>query len=181
MAPNLLQRDFEADRADQKWLAHITHIATLEGWLCLAAILDPYARRIVGWAMSDRMTSDLTIAALEMALLQRKPDAGLIHHSDQGSQYTDQAYQASLKDHGVRASMNGAGSWYDNAPMESFFGTLKSELVHHRVYRTRDEAKTDVLFYVESFYNRRRRHSALDCLSPETYEQLFCQQVLTFA
>ena len=180
-APNLLKRDFEADRPDQKWLADITYIATLEGWLYLAAILDLHARRIVGWAMSDRMTSDLTIAALETALLQRQPDAGLIHHSDQGSQYTDQAYQASLKDHGVRASMNGAGSWYDNAPMESFFGTLKSELVHHRVYRTRDEAKTDVLFYVESFYNRRRRHSALDCLSPETYEQLFCQQVLTFA
>jgi putative transposase len=108
-APNLLKRDFTADRPDQKWLADITYIATLEGWLYLAAILDLYTRRIVGWAMSDRMTSDLTMAALEMALLQRQPHAGLIHHSDQGSQYTDQAYQALLKDHGIRASMNGAG------------------------------------------------------------------------
>jgi len=180
-APNLLKRDFAADRPDQKWLADITYIATLEGWLYLASVLDLHARRVVGWAMSGRMTSDLTIAALEMALLQRQPDAGLIHHSDQGSQYTDQAYQALLKDHGVLASMNGAGSWYDNAPMESFFGTLKSELVHHRVYHTRDEAKADVFFYIEAFYNRRRRHSALDYLSPEAYEQLSCQQVLTFA
>ena len=181
VAPNLLKQDFEADRPDQKWLADITYIATQEGWLYLASILDLHARRIVGWAMSGRMTSDLTIAALEMALVQRRPDAGLIHHSDQGSQYTDQAYQALLKDHGFRASMNGAGSWYDNAPMESFFGTLKSELVHHCVYHTRGEAKADVFFYIESFYNRRRRHSTLDYLSPKAYEQLFCQQVLSFA
>jgi putative transposase len=181
VAPNLLDRNFEADRPDQKWLADITYIATLEGWLYLAAILDLYTRRIVGWAMSDRMTSDLTIAALEMAFLQRQPDAALIHHSDQGSQYTDRKYQALLKDHSIRASMNGAGSWYDNAPMESFFGTLKSELVHHCVYHTRNEAKADVFYYIESFYNRRRRHSALDYLSPETYEQLFHQGVLTLA
>jgi len=181
VAPNLLKRDFAADRPDQKWLADITYIATLEGWLYLAAILDLYTRRIVGWAMSDRMTSNLTIAALEMALLQRQPDAGLVHHSDQGSQYTDRKYQALLKDHDIRASMNGTGSWYDNAPMESFFGTLKSELVHHCVYHTRNEAKADVFYYIESFYNRRRRHSALDYLSPEVYEQHFHQGVLTLA
>jgi putative transposase len=181
VAPNLLDRNFEADRPDQKWLADITYIATLEGWLYLAAILDLYTRRIVGWAMSDRMTSDLTITALEMALLQQRPDAGLLHHSDQGSQYTDRKYQALLKDHSIRISMNGAGSWYDNAPMESFFGTLKSELVHHCVYHTRDEAKADVFYYIESFYNRRRRHSALDYLSPEAYEQLFRQGALTLA
>jgi putative transposase len=181
VAPNLLKRDFAADRPDQKWLADLTYIATLEGWLYLAAILDLYTRRVVGWAMSDRMTSDLTIAALEMALLQRQPDADLIHHSDQGSQYTDRKYQALLKDHNIRASMNSSGSWYDNAPMESFFGTLKSELVHHSVYHTRDEAKTDVFYYIESFYNRRRRHSALDYLSPEVYEQLFHQGALTLA
>jgi len=180
-APNLLKRNFEAERPDQKWLADITYIATREGWLYLAAILDLYTRLIVGWAMSHRMTSGLTTAALEMALLQRRPDAGLIHHSDQGSQYTDQAYQLLLKDHGIRASMNGAGSWYDNAPMESFFGTLKSELVHHCVYHTRDEAKADVFFYIESFYNRRRRHSALDYLSPEAYEQLLYQHEPTLA
>jgi putative transposase len=181
VAPNLLKRDFTADRPDQKWLADITYIATLEGWLYLAAILDLYTRRIVGWAMSDRMTSDLTIAALEMALLQRQPDTGLVHHSDRGSQYTDRKYQELLMNCSIRASMNGAGSWYDNAPMESFFGTLKSELVHHSVYYTRTEARADVFYYIESFYNRRRRHSALDYLSPEVYEQHFHQGVLTLA
>jgi putative transposase len=181
VAPNLLKRNFTTDLPDQTWLADITYIATLEGWLYLAAVLDLHTRRIVGWAMSDRMTGALTMAALEMALRQRQPDAGLIHHSDQGSQYTDQTYQALLRDHGIRASMNGVGTWYDNAPMESFFGTLKSELVYHRVYHTRDEAKADVFFYIESFYNRRRRHSALDYLSPEAYEQLCHQQEETFA
>jgi putative transposase len=181
VAPNLLKRNFVAQRPDQIWLADITYIPTLEGWLYLATILDLYTRRIVGWAMSDRMTSDLTISALEMAISQRQPDPGLIHHSDQGSQYTDGTYQALLEDHGIRASMNGVGSWYDNAPMESFFGTLKSELVHHCAYHTRDEAKADLFFYIEAFYNRRRLHSALDYLSPEAYEQLFCQQELTFA
>jgi putative transposase len=175
-APNLLRRDFETSRPNQKWLADITYIPTQEGWLYLAAVLDLYSRRIVGWAMSDRMTSDLTLNALEMALLLRRPDADFIHHSDQGSQYTDQEYQTLLKDHGIQSSMNGAGTWYDNAPMESFFGTLKSELVHHRTYQTRNEAKVDVFYYIESFYNRRRLHSALNYLSPDEYEQLFYQQ-----
>jgi transposase InsO family protein len=176
VVPNLLRRDFETNRPNQKWLADITYIPTQEGWLYLAAVLDLHSRRIVGWAMSDRMTSDLTLTALEMALLRLPLHADLIHHSDQGSQYTDQEYQTLLKDHGIRASMNGAGTWYDNAPMESFFGTLKSELVYHRAYRTRNEAQADVFYYIESFYNRRRLHSALDYLSPEEYEQLFFQQ-----
>ena len=175
-APNLLRRDFETSRPNQKWLADITYIPTQEGWLYLAAVLDLYSRRIVGWAMSDRMTSDLTLNALEMALLLRRPDADFIHHSDQGSQYTDQEYQTLLKDHGIQASMNGAGTWYDNAPMESFFGTLKSELVHHRAYQTRNEAQADVFYYIESFYNRHRLHSSLGYLSPDEYEQLFYQQ-----
>jgi putative transposase len=173
VAPNLLKRDFVADWPDQKWLTDITYIPTQEGWLYLAAVLDLYTRRIVGWAMSDRMTSDLTSDALKMAICQRQPDPGLIHHSDQGSQYTDGTYQTLLKDHGIQASMNGAGSWYDNAPMESFFGTLKSELVHHYAWRTRDEARAALFFYIESFYNRRRRHSALGYLSPDDYEQLY--------
>jgi putative transposase len=176
-APNLLKRDFEAEQPDQKWLADITYIPTQEGWLYLAAILDLYTRRIVGWAMAERMTSDLTVTALKMALERRQPAAGLIHHSDRGSQYTDQTYQTLLKDHRIRASMNGIGTWYDNAPMESFFGTLKSELVHHCVYLTRTEARTDLFSYIETFYNRRRRHSALDYLSPEAYEQLYRQQL----
>jgi transposase InsO family protein len=176
VAPNLLKRDFTAERPDQKWLADITYIGTMEGWLYLAAILDLYTRRIVGWDMSDRLTSKLTTAALQMALLQREPGANLIHHSDQGSQYTDRTYRALLTNHGIRASMNGVGTWYDNAPMESFFGTLKSELIHHCAYHTRDQARADVFSYIESFYNLRRRHSALGYLSPAAYEQLFYQQ-----
>jgi putative transposase len=176
-APNLLQRDFRAERPDQKWLADITYIPTQEGWLYLATIMDLYTRRIVGWAMSDRMTSALTVRALQMAIRCRQPAPGLIHHSDQGSQYTDGVYQALLKNHGIQASMNGVGSWYDNAPMESFFGTLKTELVHHCLYRTRTEAQTDLFFYIEAFYNRRRRHSALDYLSPEAFEQLYHQRL----
>jgi putative transposase len=173
VAPNLLKRDFRADRPDHKWLTDITYIPTQEGWLYLAVILDLYNRGIVGWAMSERMTSALTIRALKMAIRERRPGDGLIHHSDQGSQYTDGTYQALLRDHGIQVSMNGVGTWYDNAPMESFFATLKSELVHHRVYHTRDEARPDLFFYIEAFCNRRRRHSSLDYLSPEAYEQLY--------
>ena len=173
VAPNLLKRDFTAERPDHKWLSDITYIPTEEGWLYLALILDMYSRRIVGWAMLDRMTSALTLAALQMAIRRRRPGSGLIHHSDQGSQYTNQAYQTLLKDHSIQASMNGVGTWYDNAPMESFIGTLKSELVHHRVYHTREEARPDLFFYIEAFYNRLRIHSSLDYLSPEAYEQLY--------
>jgi putative transposase len=176
VAPNRLNRDFTAEEPDQKWLGDITYIATQEGWLYLAAILDLYTRRIVGWAMADRMTSALTIQALEMALRQRKPFPGLIFHSDQGSQYTDQKYQALLEAHGIQVSMNSVGSWYDNAPMESFFGTLKSERVHHCGYQTQQEAKTDLFFYIEAFYNRRRLHSALGYVSPEAFEKAHYQQ-----
>jgi transposase InsO family protein len=175
VAPNKLKRDFVAERPNEKWVTDITYIPTEEGWLYLAAVLDLYSRRVVGWAMSDRMTSDLTLDALSMAVNQREVGPGLIHHSDQGSQYTDGEYQQMLKDWGIQVSMNGVGTWYDNAPMESFFGTLKSEWVHHRTYRTRDEATTDLFYYIEAFYNRRRLHSALGYLSPETYEQLHHQ------
>ncbi len=176
VAPNLLKRDFVAEQPNQKWLTDITYIPTLEGWLYLAAVLDLCSRRIVGWAMSGRMTSDLTRDALKMAIRQRQPGADLIHHSDQGSQYTAGEYQQLLKDRDIQVSMNGVGTWYDNAPMESFFGSLKSEWVHHRVYRTRDEARADIFYYIEAFYNRRRLHSSLDYLSPEAYEQLYHQQ-----
>ena len=152
-----------------------------KGWLYLAAVLDLYSRRIVGWAMSDRMTSDLTLTALKMAIRQRQPEISLIHHSDQGSQYTDGKYQQLLKDHSIQVSMNGVGTWYDNAPMESFFGTLKSEWVYHHVYCTRDEAKSDLFYYIEAFYNRQRLHSALDYLSLEEYEQFYYQREETFA
>jgi transposase InsO family protein len=173
VAPNLVDQDFEAERPNQKWLTDITYISTEEGWLYLAAVLDLCSRRIVGWAMSDRMTGDLTIRALKMAIRQRQPELDLIHHSDQGSQYTAGDYQQLLKDWDIRVSMNGAGSWYDNSPMESFFGTLKSERVYHQVYRTHDEARSDLFYYIEVFYNRRRLHSSLGYCSPEEYEQQY--------
>jgi transposase InsO family protein len=175
-APNLLKRNFTTERPNQVWLSDITYIPTQEGWLYLAAVLDLYARRIVGWAMADRMTSDLTLTALRMALRQRQPKLALLHHSDQGSQYTDGQYQALLKEYGIQVSMNGAGTWYDNSPMESFFGTLKSERVHHLVYRAHQEARTDLFQYIEGFYNPRRRHSSLGYLSPADYENLYYQR-----
>ena len=172
-AANLLNQDFSAEGPNQRWLADITYIPTQEGWLYLAAILDLFSRKIVGWAMSDRMTTDLTLAALQMAIRQRQPGADLIHHSDQGSQYTDKRYQDVLTGSKIQPSMNGVGTWYDNAPMESFFGTLKSEHVHHCIYQTRDEARPDLFYYIEGFYNRRRLHSSLGYLSPEAHEQLY--------
>jgi transposase InsO family protein len=175
-APNLVDQDFEADRPDQKWLTDITYIPTEEGWLYLATVLDLYSRRIVGWAMSDRMTVDLTIEALKMALRRRQPELELIHHSDQGSQYTAGDYQQLLKDWGIRVSMNGVGSWYDNAPMESFFGTLKSEWVYHQAYRTHDEARSDLFYYIEVFYNRHRLHSSLGYCSPDEYERRYYEE-----
>ena len=177
-APNLLNQDFSAERPNQRWLADITYIPTQEGWLYLATILDLFSRKIVGWAMSDRMTTDLTLAALKMAIRQRQPGADLIHHSDQGSQYTDKRYQDVLTGSKIQPSMNGVGTWYDNAPMESFFGTLKSEHVHHCLYQTRDEARPDLFYYIEGFYNRRRLHSSLGYLSPEAHEQLYHKQTV---
>lgn len=176
VAPNLLQRDFTAERPDQKWLTDITYIPTQEGWLYLAVVLDLYSRRIVGWAMAARMTGGLTRAALQMTIQQRRPSADLIHHSDQGSQYTAGEYQQMLQDQGIQVSMNGIGTWYDNAPMESFFGTLKSEWVNHHLYRTRAEARVSIFYYIEAFYNRRRLHSSLDYLSPVDYERRYHQQ-----
>jgi putative transposase len=175
VAENRLQRDFQADKPNQKWVADITYIGTEEGWLYLAAILDLYSRRIVGWSMSDRLTKALTIDALTMALSQRQPGSDLIHHSDQGSQYTDGTYQELLKVHGIQVSMNRAGNWYDNASMESFFGTLKWEWVYHQVYLSRRQARTDLFHYIEVFYNRERSHSALGYVSPAVYEQLYSQ------
>ena len=176
-APNLLKRDFTAQRPNEKWASDITQIQTAEGTLYAALIMDLYSRRIVGWAMSERMTSVLTETAMRMAIDGRQPGQGLIHHSDQGSQYTDQGYQALLTSRGIRASMNGVGTWYDNAPMESLIGTVKSEWIYQATYLTRAQAKTDLFFYIEVFYNRRRRHSSLGYLSPEEYEQLYYQNL----
>ena len=170
-APNLLDRDFEASAPNQKWAADITYIHTREGWLYLAAIMDLYSRMIVGWSMSSRMTRRLVLDALEMAVGRRHPEAGLLHHSDRGSQCACGDYQKAIRAYGMICSMSRKGDCWDNAPMESFFHTLKTELIHHRDYRTRWEAKTDIFEYIEVFYNRSRRHSALGFITPEEYER----------
>jgi transposase InsO family protein len=169
-APNLLQQDFNALAINQRWVADMTYIPTAEGWLYLAAVLDLYSRRIVGLAMSERMTTDLVASALEQALLRRKPDAGLIHHSDRGCQYTSQLFQGILKKHGILVSMSGTGNCYDNAAMESFFHTLKTEHVHFEHFKTRQQAQASIFDYIEVFYNRKRRHSTLGYLSPLAFE-----------
>ena len=172
VAPNLLNQNFTATQANEKWLTDITYIPTAEGWLYLAAVLDLYSRRIVGWAMSDRLERQLVINALNMAIQRRQPAAGLLHHSDRGSQYASDDYQALLTHHQMCCSMSRTGNCYDNAPMESFFGSLKTELVHHCHYLTQAEAKTRIFEYIELFYNRFRRHSALLFQSPVNFENL---------
>jgi putative transposase len=170
VAPNLLRRDFAASAPNQKWAADITYIPTREGWLYLAAVLDLYSRMIVGWSMSERMTRRLTLDALDMAVGRRRPGPGLLHHSDRGSQYACAEYQKALETHGMICSMSRKGDCWDNAPMESYFHTLKTELVHRRDYQTRREAKTDIFEYIEAFYNRSRMHAALGLIAPAEYE-----------
>ena len=172
VAPNLLDQDFQASHPNEKWVADITYVPTAEGWLYLAAVMDLYSRRIVGWAMGNTLERWLPLAALQMALETRQPPPGLLHHSDRGSQYASEDYQALLTKYQIQGSMSRTANCYDNAPIESFFGTLKTELIHHRHYATRAEAKTDIFEYIEVFYNRFRRHSALDNLCPVVFEQL---------
>jgi transposase InsO family protein len=166
IAPNLLDRNFIATAANQIWLADITYIETDQGWLYLAAVMDLYSRRIVGWAMADHLRADLPSAALRMAISAQRPSAGLTHHSDRGVQYASADYGKLMQSAGLRASMSRKGNCYDNAPMESFFHTLKTELVHHRHYATRAEATRDIFAYIEGFYNRTRRHSAIGFITP---------------
>ena len=172
VAPNLLQRDFEADMPDRKWLADITYVPTRDGWLYLAAILDLYSKLIVGWSLSGRMTKKLVLDALSMAVGRRRPAPGLIHHSDRGSQYACEKYQKALVSHGMICSMSRKGDCWDNAPMESWFHTLKTELVNHRDYRDRNQARADIFEYIEVFYNRGRRHSSLGYMTPAQYEMI---------
>lgn len=171
VAANVLDRDFTAQQPNQKWLADITYIDTQQGWLYLAAVLDVFSRRIVGWSMHKRMTKSLVIDALQMALGQRETTDDLLHHSDRGSQYTSTAYQDLLLSYDITVSMSGTGNCYDNAMMESFFATLKAEWVTHR-YATRDLARRDIFEFIERWYNRQRRHSALGYLSPLAFERL---------
>jgi transposase InsO family protein len=172
VADNLLDRDFAADRPDAKWAADITYVPTAQGWLYLAVVVDLCSRRVVGWAMADHMRATLCADALTMALSRRRPppDGTLVHHSDRGAQYACGDYRALLAEHAIEASMSRKGDCYDNAAVESFFKTLKAELVYHERYATREQATASIFEYVECWYNRKRLHSALGYRSPEQYE-----------
>ena len=170
VAENILNRDFTAELPDRKWAVDITYIPTDEGWLYLAGVIDLCTRRIVGWSMADHMRVELASDALQMAIARRSPAAGLLHHSDRGVQYACDDYQHLLQSHQMQVSMSGKGDCWDNAPMESFWSTLKTELVHHEQYATRDQARQSIFEYIEVFYNRKRLHSSLGYQSPETFE-----------
>jgi len=171
VAPNVLDRQFTATRPNQRWIADFTYIWTAEGWLYAAAVIDLFSRRVVGWSMKAEMTAQLVTDALVMAIWRRgKPDA-LLHHSDQGSQYTSQHFQELLADNGIVCSMSRSGNVWDNAAMESFFSSLKTERIRGKVYRTRDAARADVFDYIERFYNTVRRHSTIGYLSPVEFEK----------
>jgi len=170
VATNTLNRQFQIERPNRVWAGDITYVWTMEGWLYLAVMLDLYSRTVIGWAMGQRLTGDLAERALTMALANRKPTTGLLHHSDRGSQYAARRYQRLLGEHGITPSMSRTGNCWDNDCVESFFGTLKRELVYHRHYATREEAKQDIFEYIEVFHNRRRRHSTLGYYSPAEFE-----------
>ncbi len=171
IAPNLLQREFDADAPNQKWLADFTYVWTDEGWLYVAVVLDLFSRRIVGWSMKAEMTAQLVVDALVMAVWRRGMPRKLLHHSDQGSQYTSEDFQRLLSSHGIVCSMSRKGDCWDNAAMESFFSSLKTERISRKRYATRDDARADVFDYIERFYNPRRRHSVLDYISPVQFEE----------
>jgi putative transposase len=170
IAPNLLNRQFQTDDPNQVWVADITYIRTFEGWLYLAAVMDLYSRKIVGWAMSERMTSNLAITALKMAIKRRRPRKGLMHHSDRGVQYASQPYRKVLKKNGIICSMSRKGNCWDNAPMESFFSTLKTECIQEKIYLARILAKREIFEYIEIDYNRNRLHSSIGYVTPENFE-----------
>lgn len=170
VAENLLKQDFTAEAANRRWASDITYLRTRRGWLHLAVVMDLYSRRIVGWSMSRRMSRHLVIDALTMALDQRCPQGDLIHHSDQGSQYTSDDFRDLLEEQGIRCSMSSRGNCYDNAVVESFFGILKRERAN-QVYLTPDDARADMFDYIECFYNRKRRHGYLGNISPSAFEE----------
>jgi putative transposase len=172
VAPNLLNREFTAKEPNKKWVTDITYIPTRQGWLYLAVILDLYSRMVVGWAMSGNCDEKLVEHALGQALARRRPKAGLLHHSDRGSQYTSRVYQVCLEQSKIIASMSRKGNCWDNSVMESFFGTLKDECVGNTIYSSHDEARSELFTYMEVYYNRIRRHSTLGYRSPFIYEQV---------
>jgi transposase InsO family protein len=171
VADNLLGRRFDPPGPNVAWSADITYIPTADGWLYLAVVEDLFSRMIVGWSMDGTMTSRLVVDALDMAVRRRLPGEGLLAHSDRGSQYASEHYQRLLGKHGITCSMSGVAQCWDNAPVESFFASLKKELVHHEEYTTREQAKASIFEYVEAFYNRARRHSSLGYLSPVEFER----------
>ena len=171
VAENVVNREFRPLEKHETWTADITYIPTAEGWLYLAAVEDLHSRKIVGWSMSDRIDSRLVVDALEMAIQRELPGEGLVAHSDRGVQYASEHYQTLLRKHGLTCSMSRKGNCWDNAPMESFFATLKKELIHQEQYATREAARRSVFEYIEVFYNRVRRHSALGYVSPEQFEE----------
>lgn len=191
IAPNLLDRNFVADRPNQKWVVDISYIWTREGWLYLAAVLDLHSRRVIGWSVSNRMKRDSAIRALDMAVALRRPPTGCIHHSNRGSQYCSHEYQARLRKHGFKASMSGKGNCYEfkdglqsrsddpgdhlksqNAAMETFFKTIKAELIWRNTWHTRRQAELAIFEYINGFYNPRRKHSTLGWKSPLAFEQI---------
>jgi putative transposase len=171
VAENIVNRAFEPTVVNRTWTADITYVPTGEGWLYLAVVEDLYSKQIVGWSMGSRIDSRLVVAALEMALADRRPDPGLVAHSDRGSQYASEHYQGTLARHGITCSMSRRANCWDNSPMESFFASLKKELVHGETYATREEARASLFEYIEVFYNRIRRHSSLGYKSPVEYER----------
>jgi putative transposase len=171
VADNLLDQDFGAAEANVKWAGDITYLWTSEGWLYLAVVLDLFSRRIVGWSIQSRLDRSLVLNALQAALCQRRPEAGLLHHSDRGSQYASGDFQSVLSERGISCSMSRKGNCWDNAPVESFFGTLKQELVNRCRFPTREAARQEVFSYIEVWYNRQRRHSSLGYVSPTEFER----------
>jgi putative transposase len=174
VAENVLDRQFNAQNPNERWVADITYIPTREGWLYLAVVEDLYSRMVVGWSMADHLQSRLVVDALDMAVARRVPGEGLLAHSDRGSQYASDHYQRLLAKHGITCSMSGVGQCWDNAPMESFFASLKKELTHHEDYQTRAEAKASIFEYIEVFYNHKRRHSSLGYVCPSEFELGHC-------
>ena len=171
IAANGLEREFDADGPNQKWVADFTYVWTAEGWLYVAAVIDLFSRRVVGWSMSEQMTSQMVTDALMMAIWRRGRPDELLHHSDQGSQYTSEPFQRLMADHGITCSMSRSGNVCDNPAMESFFSSLKAERIKRKTYRTRKQARADVFDYIKSFYNPKRRHSTIGYLSPITFEE----------
>jgi putative transposase len=176
IAPNLLERNFAPDAPNQVWSSDITYIATDEGWLYLTGVIDLFSRQVVGWSMRDNMQTNVVTDALRMAWFRRRPEPGLIFHSDRGSQYCSHDYQAFIADMKAVSSMSRKGNCWDNAPMESWFNSLKNERVFHRRYETRDEARADLFDYIEVFYNRKRRHSGLGYDIPSEFHSAWLAQ-----